>query len=141
MGEFAHVTSAPSDSRTRRVHAEPAGREAGVRDRHARTLQVAMHRARTSLSTKLIETGLLRSKGLIDGKWVPAASGQTFQVHDPASGGAVAAVSAYGEEDTKLAVSAAEKSFSAWRSKTMQVKRIEQATCSPICILFVGAQR
>lgn len=66
---------------------------------------------------------------------MPALSGRTFEVNDPAAGGAVAAVSAYGEEDTKLAVSAAERSFGAWRSKTMQVKGIEEATCSPICIL------
>lgn len=101
----------------------------------------AMRKARISLSERLIETGLLRSKGLIDGKWLPAASGLSFQVNDPASDIAVAAVSAYGAEDTKLAVSAAEKSFGAWRSKTMQVKRIEEATCSPIHILrsAVGA--
>lgn len=79
-----------------------------------------------SLSAKLVETGLLRSKGLIDGKWMPAASGKTFEVNDPAVGAVVAAVSAYGEEDTKLAVSAAEKSFDAWRSKTMQVNSMEE---------------
>lgn len=86
----------------------------------------AMKKVRTSLSAKLIETGLLRSNGLRDGKWIPAGSGRTFPVYDPSSGMAVADVSAYGEEDTKLAVSAAEKSFGAWRSKTMQVKRIER---------------
>ncbi len=80
------------------------------------------HKTRTSLAATLSSSGLLRSQGLIDGKWLSAASGKTFQVNDPASGAEVATVSAYGEEDTKLAVSAAEKSFGAWRSKTMQVK-------------------
>lgn len=96
-----------------------------------------MQKARRSLSAKLIETGLLRSKGLVDGKWMPAASGRTFQVTDPASGTAVAAVAAYGEKDTKLAVSAAEKSFGAWRSKTMQVKRIDVAIMEVLDVFFV----
>lgn len=82
-----------------------------------------MHpKARTSLRAALVETGLLRSKGLIDGKWLSAASGETFQVNDPATDTEFFSVASFGKADTKLAVSAAEKSFDAWRSKTMQVR-------------------
>lgn len=76
---------------------------------------------RTSLAATLTDTGLLRSDGLINGKWVKAASGKLFAVNDPGTDTKVASVSAFGEADAKLAVSAAEQSFDAWRSKTMQV--------------------
>ncbi|CAM9416916.1 unnamed protein product [Ectocarpus sp. 4 AP-2014] len=75
---------------------------------------------RASLAATLTETGLLRSDGLINGKWVKAASGKLFPVNDPGTDTKVASVSAFGEADAKLAVSAAEQSFDAWRSKTMQ---------------------
>lgn len=78
-------------------------------------------KARASLRATLVEPGLLRTKGLIDGKWLSAASGKTFAVTDPATDTEVASVASFGEADAKLAVSAAEQSFDAWRSKTMQV--------------------
>ncbi|CAM9407446.1 unnamed protein product [Scytosiphon promiscuus] len=77
-------------------------------------------KVRSSLAAALVESGLLRSEGLINGKWLASKSGKTFQVFDPATATEFAAVAAYGEEDTKLAVSAAEQSFDSWRSKTMQ---------------------
>lgn len=79
-------------------------------------------KVRSSLAATLVESGLLRSEGLINGKWLGSKSGKTFQVFDPATATEFAAVAAYGEEDTKLAVLAAEQSFDAWRSKTMQVR-------------------
>ena len=50
-------------------------------------------------------------KLLIDGKWVAAKSGKTFQVFDPATGGQIAAVADGGPEDIDAAVKAARKAF------------------------------
>lgn len=81
-----------------------------------------MREARKSLTTKLFESGLLRSKGFIAGEWVPAASGKLLVVLDPATGSAVEHVPAMGAEDTKRAVSAAVESFDAWKGRTMPVR-------------------
>ena len=48
---------------------------------------------------------------LIDGKWVPAKSGQTFDVLNPATGELLARVAACEKEDVDAAVTAARKAF------------------------------
>ncbi|HTW38175.1 MAG TPA: aldehyde dehydrogenase family protein [Steroidobacteraceae bacterium] len=48
---------------------------------------------------------------LIDGQWVPALSGETLTVLDPATGRALAEVAAGGAADIDLAVKAARKAF------------------------------
>ncbi|CAM9733132.1 unnamed protein product, partial [Hapterophycus canaliculatus] len=75
---------------------------------------------RSALAATLVESGLLRSESLINGRWLASKSGKTFQVLDPATATEFAAVAACGKDEAKLAVSAAEQSFDAWRSKTMQ---------------------
>jgi phenylacetaldehyde dehydrogenase len=44
---------------------------------------------------------------LIDGRWRPSVSGETFEVQDPATGGCIARVAAGGAEDIDAAVRAA----------------------------------
>lgn len=55
---------------------------------------------------------------LIDGRWVDAASGKTFPVYNPATGGEVARVAEGDREDIERAVKAARTSFDngAWRN-------------------------
>jgi hypothetical protein len=48
---------------------------------------------------------------LINGKWVPAKSGETFDVFNPATGELLARVAACAKEDVDLAVAAARKAF------------------------------
>jgi phenylacetaldehyde dehydrogenase len=48
---------------------------------------------------------------LIDGKWVPAQSGKTFEVTDPATGEVVARVAEGDKADVDLAVKAARRAF------------------------------
>src|SRR5579885_3586328 len=54
---------------------------------------------------------------LIDGKWVPSASGKTFETYNPANGQVLAKVSEGGKEDIDKAVKAARKAFETgpWR--------------------------
>ena len=50
-------------------------------------------------------------KLLIDGKWVDAASGKTFEVYDPATGDVIAHVAEGDREDVDRAVKAARRAF------------------------------
>jgi phenylacetaldehyde dehydrogenase len=50
-------------------------------------------------------------KMLIDGKWVSAASGRTFEVRNPATGGVIASVPEGDKADVDLAVRAARRAF------------------------------
>lgn len=51
------------------------------------------------------------SNCLIDGKWVPAVSGRTFETLNPATGDVIAHVAEGDEKDVELAVQAARKAF------------------------------
>src|ERR1700682_3127118 len=59
-------------------------------------------------------------KLLINGKWVAAASGKTFEVTNPAPGRVIARVAEGGEADVDAAVRAARRAFesSPWASMT-----------------------
>ncbi|WP_434967737.1 aldehyde dehydrogenase family protein [Janibacter indicus] len=61
---------------------------------------------------------------LIDGEWVAARSGQTFDTHDPATGDVLAAVPLGKGEDIDLAVAAARRAFDAgeWSSMRPNVR-------------------
>ena len=62
-----------------------------------------------------------RGKLLIDGKWVDAASGKTFESYDPATGEVLAHVASGDKTDIDAAVKAARKAFevnSPWRRMT-----------------------
>lgn len=74
----------------------------------------------TSLRAKprLDDQGLLRTEMLIGGEWRPAASGNTFQVFDPASGEAITQIADGDAEDARSAVEAAEAAWPAWRALT-----------------------
>jgi aldehyde dehydrogenase (NAD+) len=52
---------------------------------------------------------------LIGGEWVPARSGSTFAVINPATGGELASVPRSGADDVDDAVTAASDAFPAWR--------------------------
>lgn len=64
----------------------------------------------------LKDPDLLRQAMLIDGQWVQADSGQTFEVRNPATGQLVARVPNGGEVETRRAIEAAERAMQGWRS-------------------------
>ena len=57
---------------------------------------------------------------LIDGKWVPAVSGRTFEVFNPANDSVIAHAAEGEQEDINRAVSAARRAFDSgpWRRLT-----------------------
>ncbi|KAK2654433.1 hypothetical protein Ddye_014289 [Dipteronia dyeriana] len=71
-----------------------------------------------SITTKLRSSGLLRSQGLIGGKWTDAYDGKTLEVLNPATGEVVADVSCMGRKETNDAISSATDAFSSWSKVT-----------------------
>src|ERR687885_780164 len=51
----------------------------------------------------------------IDGEWVPAVSGATFESHDPATGELIGTIPLSDQEDVARAVEAADRAFQWWR--------------------------
>jgi len=73
-----------------------------------------------TLKTKLDlkNPALLREQSYINGEWVSAADGQTFDITNPADGSLVAKVPELGVADATAAIEAADAAWPAWRSKT-----------------------
>ena len=67
---------------------------------------------------RLKDPDLLRSQAYVNGEWIDADSGETFDVLDPASGQLVGAVANVGANETRRAVEAANAAFPAWRALT-----------------------
>ncbi len=67
---------------------------------------------------KLKDMSLLRTQAHINGAWVDAANGETFEVHNPATGQKLGAVPDMGGVETRRAVEAAAAAFPAWAAKT-----------------------
>ena len=63
-------------------------------------------------------TDLVRTDAYINGAWVPATSGQRFDVTNPATGAVLAAVPLMGETETQAAITAAAAALPAWRART-----------------------
>ncbi|MDR6408381.1 NAD-dependent succinate-semialdehyde dehydrogenase [Paraburkholderia terricola] len=67
------------------------------------------------IALPLKDPGLLRQAMLIDGEWVPADSGETLEVRNPATGERVARVPNGGANETRRAIAAAERAMRVWR--------------------------
>ncbi|HDS1734423.1 NAD-dependent succinate-semialdehyde dehydrogenase [Pseudomonas sp. BP8] len=67
---------------------------------------------------KLADPDLLREVCYIDGKWLPADSGQRINVTNPANGQTLGTVPRMGAAETRRAIEAAERALPAWRALT-----------------------
>lgn len=61
---------------------------------------------------------LLRHQAYIDGRWIDADDGSTFEVTDPATGEVLATAPDMGAAETRRAVAAAEAAMKPWAAKT-----------------------
>jgi succinate-semialdehyde dehydrogenase/glutarate-semialdehyde dehydrogenase len=66
----------------------------------------------------LKDPSLLVTRGFVDGAWVDARSGATFDVIDPASGDMVGSVADLGVTETSEAIDAAERAQHSWAGRT-----------------------
>ncbi|KAL5811534.1 hypothetical protein ACOSQ3_028272 [Xanthoceras sorbifolium] len=81
------------------------------------TRQMSME-VKSSITDKLRSSGLLRTQGLIGGKWTDAYDGKTLEVHNPATGEVLADVSCMGQKETNDAISSAYDTFNSWSKVT-----------------------
>ena len=72
----------------------------------------------TKTHLKLKNADLLREQAYIDGQWVDADDGETFDVTNPADGSLVATVPEMGPKEARRAIEAAAKAWPDWRVKT-----------------------
>ncbi|WP_353193489.1 NAD-dependent succinate-semialdehyde dehydrogenase [Pandoraea pnomenusa] len=67
---------------------------------------------------QLKDTNLFKTLAWVDGQWIAADSGKTFDVVDPATGEVLAKVPELGAEETTRAVAAAEAAQKPWAART-----------------------
>ncbi|MBD2699817.1 NAD-dependent succinate-semialdehyde dehydrogenase [Spirosoma sp. BT702] len=67
---------------------------------------------------------LIRTQAYVNGQWVSAASGATFDVVNPATGDVVASVTDMNRDDVRNAVEAAHAAWPAYRDKTAKERSI-----------------
>ncbi|KAA9131698.1 NAD-dependent succinate-semialdehyde dehydrogenase [Marinihelvus fidelis] len=67
---------------------------------------------------KLDNPELLRTQAYIDGQWVNADDGATFDVDNPADGEVICAVPEMGAAETRRAIEAADRAWGEWRART-----------------------
>lgn len=77
---------------------------------------------KTSPLALLKDPTLLKTDALINGEWVRGAS--RFDVHDPATGAKLTDVANLGPKEAEAAITAADKAWPAWRSKTAKERSI-----------------
>ena len=73
---------------------------------------------------KLRDPDLLRTRCLIGGEWVDAASGATHAVRNPASGETLGTVPSLGVAETRRATEAAARAFPAWAALTAKERAV-----------------
>ena len=68
----------------------------------------------------LSDPALLRARAHVDGRWIAADTGETFDVHDPATGERLGCVPSLGRAETQRAIDAAAAAWPAWRARTAE---------------------
>ena len=71
-----------------------------------------------STTLRLKDPALLRQQCYIDGRWSDADNSATHDVNNPATGARIGTVPVMGAAETRRAIEAADKAWSAWRVKT-----------------------
>ncbi len=68
--------------------------------------------------SQLKDSSLLKTQSYINGQWVDADNGTTFDVTDPATGNVIAKVADLGAAQTRQAIEAADVAMQSWKQKT-----------------------
>jgi succinate-semialdehyde dehydrogenase/glutarate-semialdehyde dehydrogenase len=76
------------------------------------------------VSLELKNPDLLREQAYIDGEWLDADDGTSFEVSNPVDGSVLASVPAMGTAETRRAIEAASAAWPAWRSKTAKERSV-----------------
>jgi succinate-semialdehyde dehydrogenase/glutarate-semialdehyde dehydrogenase len=84
-------------------------------------MQMAVKEQRNFMQLK--KPDLLQAQAFIDGKWVGADSGNTFQVQNPFNQEVIAELPEMGQAETARAIAAAEVAFPAWRDMNANARK------------------
>ncbi|KAG8159556.1 hypothetical protein KVR01_010193 [Diaporthe batatas] len=83
------------------------------------TLSPPSFRLASTMAPKLKDPSLFKTDVCyVNGEWVKAASGKTFEVHDPATGELIGTCPEFDAKDTAKAVEAAKTAFASFRTQT-----------------------
>ena len=102
----------------RTVSSKPAIRSHIQPTNHLRILRASYASSMEHSVPPLNDQSLLKDQSYINGKWVGAKSGQTFEVHDPASGKVIGSMPEMNKEDTEEAIKAAAAAFPSFSKTT-----------------------
>ena len=78
----------------------------------------------TNLSVMLKNKNLLKNKAYINGNWVEAKSGKSFEVINPSNGNVIINVPDLDVDDARIAIDAAHEAFPHWSKKTAKERSI-----------------
>ena len=78
----------------------------------------------TNLGVMLKNKNLLKNKAYINGTWVDAKSGKTFEVVNPSNGNLIVNVPDLDVNDARIAIDAAYEAFPNWSKKTAKERSI-----------------
>ena len=78
----------------------------------------------TNLSMVLKKKNLLKNKAYINGTWVGAKNGKSFEVVNPSSGEVIVNVPDLDVNDARIAIDAAHQAFPHWSKKTAKERSI-----------------
>ena len=78
----------------------------------------------TNLSMMLKNKNLLKNKAYINGAWIDAKSGKSFEVINPSSGEIIVNVPDLDVNDARVAIDAAHQAFPIWSKKTAKERSI-----------------
>ncbi|KAI0410182.1 Aldehyde/histidinol dehydrogenase [Xylaria palmicola] len=83
------------------------------------SLPLVVARSASTIPPKLNDPSLFKTGVCyVNGEWVKAASGKTFEVHDPATGKLIGTCPEFDARDTEGAIAAAAEGFKSFRTKT-----------------------
>ena len=77
-----------------------------------------------NLGVRLKKKKLLKNKAYINGAWVDAKSGKSFEVVNPSNGQVIASVPDLDVNDARIAIDAAHKAFPHWSKKTAKERSV-----------------
>jgi len=78
----------------------------------------------TNLSVMLKNKNLLKNKAYINGNWVEAKRGKSFEVINPSNGNVIINVPDLDVDDARIAIDAAHEAFPHWSKKTAKERSI-----------------
>jgi acyl-CoA reductase-like NAD-dependent aldehyde dehydrogenase len=73
---------------------------------------------------RLKDAALFKQQAYVDGTWIPADSGATFEVTNPSTGAVLGNVPNMGAAEARRAIEAADRTLPSWRDRTAKDRAV-----------------